>query len=105
VLAAFRSLPSEAFLLSSSPSKANAKSLRLDQSQTETDCANNLVKQTHEYCAAQDGHSSNGRGCSVVDGTTCQYSRCGGGTGLASCAVDYASGVTGGEVNMERNMW
>jgi hypothetical protein len=27
------------------------------------------------------------------------------GTGLASCAVDYASGVTGGEVNMERNMW
>jgi hypothetical protein len=36
VLAAFRSLPSEAFLLSSSPSKANAKSLRLDQSQTET---------------------------------------------------------------------
>jgi hypothetical protein len=56
VLAAFRSLPSEAFLLSSFPSKANAKSLRLDQSQTETDCANNLVKLSHEYCAAQDGH-------------------------------------------------
>jgi hypothetical protein len=105
VLAAFRSLPSEAFLLSSSPSKANAKSLRLDQSQTETDCVNNLVKLSHEYCAAQDGHSSNGRGCSVVDGTTCQYSDCGRGTGLASCAVDYASGVTVGEVNMERNMW
>ncbi len=35
-------------------------------------------------------------GCTVVDGTTCQYSSCAKGTGLAACAIGYASGVTGG---------
>jgi hypothetical protein len=39
--------------------------LRLDQSQTETDFPNNLVKLSHEYSAAQDGHSSDGRGCAL----------------------------------------
>ncbi|CAK9228097.1 unnamed protein product [Sphagnum troendelagicum] len=34
--------------------------------------------------------------CTVVDGTTCQYSSCAKGTGLAACAIGYASGVTGG---------
>jgi hypothetical protein len=56
--------------------------------------------------AQEDDDTSNGRqqysslsvtsGCTVVDGTTCQYSSCAKGTGLAACAIGYASGVTGG---------
>ncbi len=54
----------------------------------------------------EDDNRSNGRqqysslsvtsGCTVVDGTTCQYSSCAKGTGLGACAIGYASGVTGG---------
>ncbi len=56
--------------------------------------------------AQEDDNRSNGRqqysslsvtsDCTVVDGTTCQYSSCAKGTGLAACAIGYASGVTGG---------
>ena len=46
--------------------------------------------------ATEQQQQQAGCGAGQVDGTKCQFSECGKGYGLASCAVGFAKGVTGG---------